>query len=185
MATQEKFKSDFIANLWKSYGQEKLTDERISFLWSRMKNFPDDVLQQCAIDVVARNVYLPGIDRIVSSVNQTLSDYNRSRPKIKKLITSCQTCSGSGVKVVDNYAFKCWCAAGDQNYPLYPRYSGQASFGERIIFEDEQKRVTETRNTITTLNKLTRKVSHETKEDPWSNHNPSPVIERRPGASHE
>jgi hypothetical protein len=185
MATQEKFKSDFIAYLWKTYGEDKLSEERISLLWNKMKTFPDDVLLKCAQEVVARNTYLPGVDRIISSVMKTFDDYQKALPRARKVIVTCHTCGGDGLKIVDNTSFSCRCAAGDQNYPNFPKYDGQAPFGEKLIFEDAEKRVIESRYTISTLNKRTKETSFYFKENPWGNQYRKPETDRRPGASHE
>lgn len=170
MATEEAFKKVFVAELWRKYGQDKYFPERISVLWSGMKNFPDSILAQCAVEVIAKNMYAPGVDKILAIAKDINSQYQRENVRNLVPDRSC-FCSGSGVRCVDNYAFQCPCPAGKLNHPNAPLYTGQVAFTEKVS-ENATEIVRETRNAIYRTDKLTGKCSFQMKENPWRDHSP-------------
>ena len=170
MATQEAFKKFFIGELWRKYGQEKYFPERVHVIWNGMKHFPDSILAECAVEVIARNMYAPGVDKVLEIVREIHSKHSRENAKNVRIDRSC-LCGGSGVRVVDNFSFQCPCPAGKLNHPNATLYTGQAPFIERIT-ENATERVRETRTHIFVTDKSTGRMSFQIKENPWRDHNP-------------
>lgn len=169
MATQEAFKKFFIGELWRKYKQEKFPPERVAFLWDRMKNYPDSILAECAVEVIAKNMYAPGVDKVLDIVKEIYTRHQRENAKNIAVDRSCQ-CGGSGVRCIDNYAFQCPCPAGKMNHPNAPLYTGQAPFIEKFS-ESATESTKETRSCIHRTDKTTGKTSFYIKESPWRDHN--------------
>lgn len=168
MATPEAFKKDFAAVLRQEYGEEKVTDERISVMWFSLKHLPDSILGKAARQVTARNIYFPGIDKAIAIALEVLKDAAKTIPKSETKKSEC-ACGGSGVRCVDNYAFQCICAAGKLNYPNNPLYTGQTPFIEQRS-ENDESYITETRSGFSIKDKATGKSFFRMKDNPWKDH---------------
>lgn len=176
MASSEKFKTDFATVLRRRWGEEEVSDDRIWLMWRDLKHLPDSILEKCARIVVAKsNKFFPGVDKVIEISREVFAE--ESKGAVKKIIPNYKcACGGTGIRVVDNYAFQCQCPAGKENYPLNPAYSGQVPFKD-IRTENEEVRLVETRTHVNIFDKKTGSWSFRIKENPWRDHNSRPEQE--------
>lgn len=143
MATEQNFKSKFVAPLTECYGPSRLPAIRVTKIWERLKHYPDHLLGQCADRIVIAHENFPGVQKILEACGEVFTEHSRAEIERIKSSVNCHRCRSQGVIVVDNLAYKCSCQLGELCYPAYAPYRGQVATMETESFDKDGNRTFE------------------------------------------
>lgn len=168
--SKDQFQKVFLSALIEYFGSMKVPDLKRLALWEKLGSYPVPVLEESAKKIVLKfgpNNF-PDYDKIQELVTEVNNGWQLERRHRGHKSSACGRCS-SGVRIVDNYAFRCPCPMGLENFPTHPEYTGQAPFKEKY-WETETDKFRETRNYIYRTCKATLKQYAVSKENPWKDH---------------
>lgn len=157
MVTQNYFKNEFCQAVIEAYGKEKFTSARIQSAWNSLKHLSDDVLKQ-GIPEIIKPITFPGVEKMVEICSRFQNEVIKHQMREMKATNDCVGCSGQGVRVVNNFAYRCICKLGDLLYPAFPKYAGQVPFKEIITQDAEGNTCKETYSHIYITHPTSREV---------------------------
>lgn len=132
MTKEDIFKQKLIAPLIECYGQQKLPAIRIKAIWEKLKTLPDVLFSKSADRIVLNHDNFPGVHTILNIAAEVSSEYMRTQSEDIKSKIRCSLCNSQGVRIINNYAYKCTCQLGELCYPAYPLYAGQIQDKETV-----------------------------------------------------